>query len=512
MSEWFLSADERGNDATDLDRRHPDGAAWSAGNHVVPLIHGSVYFAELHRRIKDMRQGESVFFVDWRGDPDERLLGQPGSEVADVLASASRRGVDVRGLIWRSHLDRLQFSAAENRHLGEKINAAGGECHLDMRVRPGGSHHQKFVVLRHPNRPERDVAFVGGIDLGHSRRDDATHAGDPQRQPMAKVYGERPPWHDVQLMIVGPAVGDVEAVFRERWQDPQRLSRSPVRRLSDRLRRDQSAVPRPLPPQLPDPEARGELPVQLLRTYPDRRPGYDFAPTGERSVARGYSKAVARARRLIYLEDQYLWSRPVADTFAAALAANSELQMIAVLPHFPDQDGRMSLPPNLLGREQAVALLREAAGDRVAFYGLENRDGVPVYVHAKVCVIDDIWASVGSDNFNLRSWTHDSELSAAVYDANYARGLRTTLAREHLDGATDDELQASAVFATFAQSAARLQRWHDLGRTGNRPAGRLRPLEEPPLSWRTRTWSRPMYHATYDPDGRPRSLRRSRQF
>ena len=97
---------------------------------------------------------------------------------------------------------------------------AGGQCVLDMRVRAGGSHHQKFVVLRHPGRPERDIAFVGGIDLGHSRRDDDEHLGDPQPQSMASVYGPRPPWHDLQVAITGPAVGDVETVFRERWEDP----------------------------------------------------------------------------------------------------------------------------------------------------------------------------------------------------------------------------------------------------------------------------------------------------
>ena len=37
-------------------------------------------------------------------------------------------------------------------------------------------------------------------------------------------------------------------------------------------------------------------------------------------------------------------------------------------------------------------------------------------MHAKVCVIDDVWCSVGSDNFNRRSWTHDSELSSACLD------------------------------------------------------------------------------------------------
>lgn len=44
-------------------------------------------------------------------------------------------------------------------------------------TRRGGSHHQKLVVVRHPDTPERDVAFVGGIDLGYSRNDDSRHLG-----------------------------------------------------------------------------------------------------------------------------------------------------------------------------------------------------------------------------------------------------------------------------------------------------------------------------------------------
>ena len=258
-----------------------------------PLVHGATYFAELAPAVDQMRAGDLLMFVDWRGDPDERLLGTPGSEVAHVFARAAERGVLVRGLFWRSHWDRLAFAAQENRHLGEEINAAGGCCLLDMRVRIGGSHHQKFVVLRHRDRPELDVAFVGGIDLCHSRRDDATHAGDPQRQSMAKVYGERPPWHDVQLAITGPAVADVETVFRERWQDPQVLSRSPFHRLADRRRGDDQ-VRAPLPPRWPPPAPTGPHAVQLLRTYGRRLGGYPFAPHGERSVARGYIKALNR--------------------------------------------------------------------------------------------------------------------------------------------------------------------------------------------------------------------------
>jgi phosphatidylserine/phosphatidylglycerophosphate/cardiolipin synthase-like enzyme len=522
IEDWFLRASERGNPATGIDDRHPGEQAWSTGNLVRPLIHGATYFAELAAAIRRLRAGDLLMFADWRGDPDERLTGEPGSEVARLLCEAAERGVDVRGLIWRSHLDRLQFSAAENRHLGEDIEAAGGVCLLDMRVRTGGSHHQKFVVLRHPGRPELDVAFLGGIDLCHSRRDDERHLGDPQAQPMAAVYGERPPWHDVQLAITGPAVADIETVFRERWDDPQPLTRNPLHRVADLVRHDDSRRPE-LPRPLPVPEPTGSHAVQLLRTYPKRRRGYAFAPHGERSVARGYAKALRRARRLIYMEDQYLWSREVAGHIADALRERADLRLIAVLPHFPDQDGA-ALPPNLVGRLEALELIQRSAPARVGVYGLENHAGTPVYVHAKVCVLDDTWATVGSDNFNRRSWTHDSELTAAVWDEaaspldapdSYAARLRTALAREHLDLAPDDQTDLSdptTLFDAFRDSAAALQRWHDAGKVGPRPPGRLRPLTSFQLPWHARLWATPFGRLVCDPDGRPRDLRRGNRF
>src|SRR6202521_5488124 len=203
LERWFLTASERGNEFTGLDRRHPDGEAWTTGNSVETLVHGATYFRRLLKEISELGAGDHLFFTDWRSDPDQRLGDGPDTEVAAVLAAAARRGVSVKALLWRSHSDRLGFSAKENRHLGIKCNAAGGEVLLDQRVRLGGSHHQKLVIIRHATAPERDVAFVGGIDLCHSRRDDADHHGDPQHQTMAPVYGDRPPWHDAQVEIHG---------------------------------------------------------------------------------------------------------------------------------------------------------------------------------------------------------------------------------------------------------------------------------------------------------------------
>jgi phosphatidylserine/phosphatidylglycerophosphate/cardiolipin synthase-like enzyme len=210
--------------------------------------------------------------------------------------------------------------------------------------------------------------------------------------------------------------------------------------------------------------------------------------------------------------------------------------MVVVLPLYPDQDGRISKPPNNVGRFEGIETLREAGGDRVAVYGIENSKGVPIYVHAKVCVIDDVWASVGSDNVNRRSWTHDSELSCAVVDEQrddrtptdpaglgdgarkFARDLRLTLAREHLgrkDGDDDDLVDPVSFFDAFAECAAELEQWHlDLavGQAGPRPQGQLRRHVDVRPSRSTLAWARPLFRAVYDPDGRPRPLRRSRQF
>lgn len=530
MTDWLLTAVERGNPSTSLDTRHRDGAAWTSGNDVFALIHGASYFSELASCVEKMRAGDLLMFTDWRGDPDQSLAGRGPLTVSGLFCRAASRGVVVKGLVWRSHLDRFAFSEQENRHLGEEIEAAGGECLRDMRVRPGGSHHQKFVVLRHPGRTEDDVAFVGGIDLCHSRLDDADHLGDPQPQPMAKVYGPRPPWHDIQLAIRGPAVGDIETVFRERWEDPTPLTRNVVNLVADRLRRE-DRTPGRLPEQLPDPLPRGNQTVQVLRTYPPRHPGYPFAPHGERSVAYANRKVMARARRLVYVEDQFFWSSDVARCFADALRAQPALRMIVVIPRFPDQDGRFSIPPNLAGRHLAVDLLRAAGGDRVALYSPQNHEGTPVYVHAKVCVVDDVWCSIGSDNVNLRSWTHDSEVACAVVpddtagenggsatqpqELTLARDVRLRLAREHLDrdeGDDADLIDPITTFEAFGDAARELEQWTVAGRTGPRPPGRLRPYSLPDLSRTTRRWATPLYRAVLDPDARPRRLRRSKEF
>lgn len=531
--QWFLTPAQRGNPASGIDRRRGDVASWTNGNHVRVLIHGAVYFKQLYQELCQLESQDWLHFTDWEGDPDERLTPDPGSELGRVLAELARRGVHVRGLLWRSHPRQAHFSEQQNARLVMEVNEAGGEVLLDERVRRGGSHHQKLVVVRRSGDPRGDVAFVGGIDLAYGRRDDARHEGDPQAVEMSPRYGDRPPWHDIQLEVRGPAVGDLAHCFRERWEDPTPLDhRNPLRMILRRMTR-QPRRPDPLPPVREDPPTAGPHSVQVVRTYPLKHPRYPFAPEGERSIARAYQKALDRARRLVYVEDQYLWSRHAARAFAGALRSRPDLYLIIVVPRYAERAGAVSLRSENIGQIQVLDELMTAGEDRVGIYDLENAWGTPIYVHAKVCIIDDVWLEAGSDNLNRRSWTYDSELSCTVLDSTLdereprdpaglgdgaralARQTRLKLWREHLGRREDDDadlLDAESGFRAWREAARALDGWHESGCRGPRPAGHARVHHVEPMSHSSRRWAHFLHRHFVDPDGRPRRLRRIDDF
>ena len=183
VERWFLSGAERGNRASEI-------RSWTEGNRVTALVHGSEYFPLLYRKLCATKAGDYVYFADFRGDTEERLDGE-GTEIGDVLAELAARNVLLFGLIWRSQPGWLDQSEGKNAELARTISEEGGQVLLDPRTRRGGSHHQKFVVIRHSGHPDDDVAFLGGIDLGLSRNDGPDHAGDPQAMEFPEAYGKQ---------------------------------------------------------------------------------------------------------------------------------------------------------------------------------------------------------------------------------------------------------------------------------------------------------------------------------
>jgi phosphatidylserine/phosphatidylglycerophosphate/cardiolipin synthase-like enzyme len=200
-------------------------------------------------------------------------------------------------------------------------------------------------------------------------------------------------------------------------------------------------------------------------------PHFSFVDLGEGddSARRGRINAILRAKRFVYIEDQYL-THFNQQAYNALLASPNPLDFVigdptdtvaAALRHRlvgPDPlDFAAILIPRKLGEDPRFAngviyelrkrfitfltqgLTDEQKRDKLLVFHLRNRSGQSTYVHAKNMVVDDLWASIGSSNLGYRSLTYDTEINCDVVDGEivrgvrrYARNFRVELWRGHL--------------------------------------------------------------------------------
>lgn len=388
----------------------PFGAPPREHNHVTALIDGEATFAAMYQAIRDAKA--YVYVAGWALTPAFTLsrasspLTEDSTLVAALAEAASR--IPVKILIWSGSpvffppLRRtVEATRDELRAIAPQI-----DLRLDHRALPSHCHHQKAIVV------DGQIAFVGGLDLTTLDGDRWDRPGHPLR------YGRG--WHDVSLAIRGEAVADVEENFIQRWGD--------VTGEED------------LPRQEPNVQPEWHTPCQVIRTIP--RFTYRFAQAGEFGIAYAYLQAIAQAKRFIYIENQYLWLPEIVEALKAALERNdAHFRIVIVLPARADM-GKFD-------NDQQVAALRKAAGDgrRVSAYclysggpapGLHGFGYRPIYVHSKVCIIDDEWYTIGSANLNARGLATDTEINVQTLEGNSARVLRLTLWGEHLGMATSD--------------------------------------------------------------------------
>src|SRR5205823_15007969 len=139
----------------------------------------------------------------------------------------------------------------------------------------------------------------------------------------------------------------------------------------------------------------GDTPVQVVRTVPENI--YDFAPHGDFRIIESYIRALRGARSFVYLESQCLWSPQVCGILAEKLhdPPCDEFRVVVLLPAKPNNGADTT-------RGQ-IGVLIDADDGRGRFLAttLSARTGEvsgPLYVHAKVGIVDDQWLTVGSAN------------------------------------------------------------------------------------------------------------------
>jgi phosphatidylserine/phosphatidylglycerophosphate/cardiolipin synthase-like enzyme len=266
------------------------------------------------------------------------------------------------------------------------------------------------------------------------------------------------------LLLTGAPAADVEHNIRQRWAEADMAWWSklapPLKHLAqsympenqrareEKVRAQEKNELRDVGPDLPGSAAR----VQVVRTIPALT--YRFAPAGINTIAEAYINAIHHARQFVYLETQYLWlegfysistpglgweSRYMRALFAEMVAAaNRGVTIAMLLPDHPN----IGRPVTDSTIERLLHHAPKAVEEgRLRFFCLASsqtraHDNLmryrPVYVHAKVGIVDDQWTTIGSANLNSRGMSHDAELNVAVLDEEFSRGLRISLWAEHL--------------------------------------------------------------------------------
>ena len=385
----------------------PDDGLWCAGdpppragNDVEVLIDGALALP----RIADALAGAQshVHIAGWNVESAFRLGHDVGSPtVRDLLAGLAER-LPVRVLVWAgAPIPVFKPTRAEVRQGREELcRGTQIQCALDSHERPAHCHHEKLVII------DGRVAFVGGIDLtglGGDRFDRSDH---PYRGSIG--------WHDAAVAIRGPAVHDVAEHFRSRWQavTGERLAPCAV------------------------PARAGDVELQLVRTIPEHV--YEFADHGEFRILEAYTRALRSAERLVYLENQFLWAPEVVAILAEKLRSppTPDFRLVIVLPSkanngADDTKGQLGVLTEAdAGRGRLLAC---------TLYARDSATGQsePVYVHAKIGIVDDRWMTVGSANLNAHSLFNDSEVNIVTQDRDLVIDTRRRLWSEHLEVAAE---------------------------------------------------------------------------
>lgn len=341
---------------------------------------------------------------------------------------------------------------------------------LDSAHPVGASHHQKIVVV------DDCLAFCGGIDMTVERWDTRAHAHKSTERiaPNGKAYGA---WHDATTALEGPVAGAIGELARRRWQFGGGGLLEPVTGRSD-------CWPETLTAQFRN------VAVAIARTQPIHGDAEEV-----HEIETLYLDLIARAKRSIYAESQYFASRKIAEAIGRRLAEPNGPEFVLINPK--DANGWLEQEAMDTARARLhQALKRIDVNDRFRIYHPTTTGGDPIYVHAKVMVVDDVILRVGSSNMNNRSLRLDTECDVAI-DAEVGgndsaretiQSVRNGLLAEHLDTSPEE---IARLYEESGSLIAVVESLRGEGRT-------LKPYEVPDITSVERFLAD---HEVLDPEG-----------
>ncbi|MDO9440083.1 MAG: phospholipase D-like domain-containing protein [Beijerinckiaceae bacterium] len=377
------------------------------------------------RCVKDaiLQARHSVYLIGWDFDP--RIEFEPAggtiegpNRVGDFLKwiGRSRPDLGVHVLKWDLGVLPTLGPGLLAMKMLDWTTSKNIQFRLD-KARPLGSVlHQKVVVI------DDALAFCGGIDMTLDRWDTRAHLdNDPRRrEPGGKAYE---PWHDATSAVSGPAARALGDLARAAWLRATDVDLEPA------PPRD-ALWPRGLKASLED------VMIAIARTHPDGEDEDEI-----REIETLYLDCIAQARRTIYFESQYFASRRIAEAMAKRLSEDDGPEIVVINPL--SADGVLEAAVMDTARARLLKLVKAAdRHGRFRIYTPVTAGGQPIYVHAKISIVDDRLLRVGSSNLNNRSQGYDTECDIALEAQVGADrldglkrnilGLRDDLLGEHL--------------------------------------------------------------------------------
>jgi cardiolipin synthase A/B len=287
--------------------------------------------------------------------------GQIGLAFARALAAKSKAGVNVKILL----------DAIGSASIGEEIlqTLEDGQCelawynpiHWYSLGRFNHRTHRKSLIV------DGKVGFTGGAGIADHW---LGNAEDPRH------------WRDIQIRVEGPAVVPLQTGFAQNW-----------------LQTTHELISGPL--YFPAPVPAGPLNVQTIMSSPE---------AGASSVRILYYLSIICARRSIFIANPYFI--PDQSAIDILIEAKERGVDVRIMVSGINND-------NWLARHNSVRLFR-----RLLEAGIEIHEYNRTMLHHKTMVVDNIWATVGTTNFDNRSFAHNEETNVCVYDREVARVLR----------------------------------------------------------------------------------------
>ena len=423
------------------------------------IVDAADYFTALREVMQKARH--SVIMIGWEFDTrialDPRKTGDGvPNRLGKFLSWLVRRRPELRIYLlqWDTGLLQTLVRGSTPLRLADWLINRQIRLKLDHAHPTGGAHHQKIVVI------DDALAFCGGIDATADRWDTSDHADESPyriRPTSRRPYG---PWHDATAAVDGDVARALGELARMRWEyaTGEKIPPPP-------------AVP-PLWPGDLEP-LMTDVEVAISRTAPEHA-GRDEV----REIEALCLAAIAATRRTLYVESQYFASRRLAEAIAARLGEPDGPEFVIVNP----ESARGWLEEKAMGSARARLLELVGKADvhgRFRLYTPAARHGTPIYVHAKILIMDDRLMRVGSSNLNNRSLGFDTECDLSVeapqgpQSADLRRriaGLRTALLAEHL--AVEPAVMERTLEQTGGSLIAAIEALRGTGRT-------LAPFEPP---------------------------------